>query len=446
MIDVDGIDKERTFTFDLSYAVGNAPTLVESKSITIMDSDVLTGLNIIFSDITYTRDEGPLPAGTYNLTDLVGKGHAMRETAPDGSLVWTIPYVLTEQATEYKDIRPNTQSFNVVVRVTDNGRGTLTRVISPAESDFASLAFKNDEIDNVKVPVTGTKYIPQRALKEGDKWTFVIWSNNGGPLPAESYACTSDVMDEIRAAYANKESYGAIDKMRCVQNNLGIFSFGDITFEPNHLPDSGSTSKTYRYYVAETGAVADVSNTTNPPVSFDVNVGTDASGNLTAVPSPADLISTLKFTNNFYAPGTVVLGARKVMTDNLWPLRNPALTFDFILTGENTAAREKILTMADSGKLTETATQTVPTARFDDFRFTLSDYEKLEKSSDEYYLFRIVENKPTGEGVTAEGGITRYKGVAYSNESYDVRIYLSLDPVTGQVIPRVTDASGSAIS
>ena len=449
VIDVDRINKTRTFTFDLSYAQGDAPLAVQSKVIDDI-KDLDDPRTFDFNTIAYTRETtGTLPNNTYRLSDLVAADHAMQQSGANGSIVWTIPYILTEQDPNDKEIRENKQSFLIVVTVTDNGRGELTRTINP--TNFASLAFINEEIENVSVPIVGTKYIPQRSLKAEDKWTFVIWSTNNGPLPApgnEQYNCDQAIADEIRSKY--NEDYGgsthSIGTMRCVQNDFDIFRFPDIIFEPTHLPDTGSDVATYRYYVAEVGTVENVSNGDERPVEFRVNVSADRSGNVRAVTDPANLVSTLRFTNNFYGPESVVLGARKVMTNDVWPLRNPEMTFRFLLTGVNQAAKDKVAAIDASGTLTETATQAVPTARFDDFIFTLSDYEKLTDpdapAEERYYLFEIAEEIPTIGGVAQNP----YQGITYSTVKYHVRVDLDLDPVTGIVSEVVRDAyTGSRI-
>ena len=382
VIDADGDTNEtRTFTFELKYASDGADA-AQDLALSIKDGQELT---FSFPKIVYTRDyingAGSSPNfGTASLPYLVGLDRATRTTDADGKLVWEIRYILSEVETTDKAIKPNEQLHSITVTVTDDGMGNLTAASTP---ELAVLLFENYEYNDDAVPVNGVKYIPQRPVTADDTWTYVIWSTTeGAPLPDASYACTQDIIN-AHTPYA----------VRCTTNALAVFDFGNINFTPQHLGNN-RTDATYKYYVQEVGTVPEVT-TSSATLEFNVVVSA-ATGSLKATVSPSPLTSNLTFTNNYNEPGTVVLEALKTM--NLWPDKNPPLTFDFKLTAVNDAAKQKMIETSGPGvvSVTERATQSAPTAVFHGARFTREDYLYLQTlpANERYYHYTVEEVIP----------------------------------------------------
>ena len=381
--DEDGqYDKERTFTFELRHqSADQSAEAFATTTIKLYDGEKK---DVLFAPITYTRE---------TLAALVAENKATYTTV-NGLTTWTIPYTLKERASTDKAMKPNSQVFNVVVTVTDDGKGALSCTAAPAK---AALAFVNSERNDARVSISGVKVLTGRALTASDKWTFTISTSDNGPLPS------------------NTE----------VQNNLGIFDFGDIVFTPQHLGDK-NTPKTYHYTVTESGSVNAVASDTSTK-SFTITVSVDPSDNeLDVVTNPTNLGELLTFTNHYHDEGELVLTARKNI--NVWPSGTPSFTFK--MEGTDAVSKAKI---GEAG-VTTNATQNNPTAGFPAIRFTDAD-----ETISTVYNFLVTE-------VVPEGAVNNvYNGVTYSTESFPVQVTLTNDgqgkiepivKVNGTTIPR----------
>lgn len=195
-----------------------------------------------FSPIAYTTDA---------LEQMVADGTATR--AADGS--WVIPYTVSEDGTDRlpAGVTATASSFDITVKVTDNGKGGLdTAVVYPEGSD-GTLSFVNGYGTNeATVDLAGTKTLALGqaglGLAQADiagKYTFKIEPLDGAPAPADASGKT--VTEATNDAAGNVE-------------------LDHVTFrQPSDLDDAeidgqGLRTKTFAYRVSESGSVDGVVN------------------------------------------------------------------------------------------------------------------------------------------------------------------------------------------
>lgn len=224
-----------------------------------------------FSPIAYTTDA---------LEQMVADGTATR--AADGS--WVIPYTVSEDGTDRlpAGVTATASSFDITVKVTDNGKGGLdTAVVYPEGSD-GTLSFVNGYGTNeATVDLAGTKTLALGqaglGLAQADiagKYTFKIEPLDGAPAPADASGKT--VTEATNDAAGNVE-------------------LGHVTFrQPSDLDDAeidgrGLRTKTFAYRVSESGSVDGVVNDATAARTFTIRVVEDtAAGTLAAEVLPAE--------------------------------------------------------------------------------------------------------------------------------------------------------------
>lgn len=224
-----------------------------------------------FSPIAYTTDA---------LEQMVADGTATR--AADGS--WVIPYTVSEDGTDRlpAGVTATASSFDITVKVTDNGKGGLdTAVVYPEGSD-GTLSFVNGYGTNeATVDLAGTKTLALGqaglGLAQADiagKYTFKIEPLDGAPAPADASGKT--VTEATNDAAGNVE-------------------LGHVTFrQPSDLDDAeidgqGLRTKTFAYRVSESGSVDGVVNDATAAGTFTIRVVEDiAAGTLAAEVLPAE--------------------------------------------------------------------------------------------------------------------------------------------------------------
>lgn len=226
---------------------------------------------LAFSPIAYTTDA---------LERMVADGTATR--AADGS--WAIPYTVSEDGTDRlpAGVTATASSFDITVKVTDNGKGGLdTAVVYPEGSD-GTLSFVNGYGTNeATVDLAGTKTLALSqaglGLTQADiegKYTFRIEPLDGAPSPVDASGKT--VTEATNDAAGNVE-------------------LGHITFkQPSDLDDveiddDGLRTKTFAYRVSESGSVDGVVNDATATRTFKVKVVEDTNaGTLAAEVLPAE--------------------------------------------------------------------------------------------------------------------------------------------------------------
>lgn len=225
---------------------------------------------LAFTPIDYTTDA---------LEQMVADGTATR--AADGS--WFSPYTVSEDTAALPaGVTATASSFDITVKVTDDGKGGLdTAVVYPEGSD-STLSFVNGYGTNeATVDLAGTKTLALGqaglGLAQADiagKYTFKIEPLDGAPAPVDASGKT--VTEATNDAAGNVE-------------------LGHVTFkQPSDLDDveidgDGLRTKTFAYRVSESGSVDGVVNDATATKTFTVSVVEDTNaGTLVAKVLPAE--------------------------------------------------------------------------------------------------------------------------------------------------------------
>lgn len=254
------------FKFSVRDAHGDAVATASNRASGDGEAAELT-----FSPISYT---------TGSLEQMVGNGTATR--VADGS--WTIPYTVSEDGTDRLSagVTATASSFDITVKVTDNGKSGLdVSVVYPEGSD-GTLSFVNGYGTNeATVDLAGTKTLALGqaglGLTQDDiagKYTFKITPLDGAPAPVDASGKT--VTEATNDAAGNVE-------------------LGHVTFkQPSDLDDveidrDGLRTKTFAYRVSESGSVDGVVNDATATRTFTVKVVEDTNaGTLVAEVLPAE--------------------------------------------------------------------------------------------------------------------------------------------------------------
>lgn len=250
---------------------------------------------LAFSPIAYTTDA---------LEQMVADGTATR--AADGS--WAIPYTVSEDGTDRlpAGVTATASSFDITVKVTDNGKGGLDTAVTYPEGSDGTLPFVNGySAGEATVDLAGTKTLALGqaglGLTQADiagKYTFKIEPLDGAPAPVDASGKT--VTEAVNDAAGNVE-------------------LGHVTFkQPSDLDDAaidgdGMRTKTFAYRVSESGSVDGVVNDAVASRTFTVKVVEDTNaGTLAAEVLPAEGTpegkGAFEFTNTYGvgpAPSTV---------------------------------------------------------------------------------------------------------------------------------------------
>lgn len=269
------------FSFSVRDAQGNAVATATNQA-----SGDGEAAGLAFSPIAYTTDA---------LERMVADGIATR--AADGS--WVIPYTVSEDGTDQLSagVTATASSFDITVKVTDNGKGGLDVAVVYPEGSDGTLSFVNGYGTNeATVDLAGTKTLALRqaglGLTQADiagKYTFKITPLDGAPAPVDASGKT--VTEATNDAAGNVE-------------------LGHVTFrQPSDLDDveidrDGLRTKTFAYRVSESGSVDGVANDATATRTFtvkvveDTNAGTFAAEVLPAEGTPEGK-GAFEFTNTY---------------------------------------------------------------------------------------------------------------------------------------------------
>ena len=226
---------------------------------------------LAFSPIAYTTDA---------LERMVADGTATR--AADGS--WAIPYTVSEDGTDRlpAGVTATASSFDIAVKVADDGMGGLDVAVTYPEGSGDTLSFVNGYGTNeATVDLAGTKTLALRqaglGLTQADiagRYAFKITPLDGAPAPVDASGKT--VTEAANDAAGNVE-------------------LGRVTFkQPSDLDGveidgDGLRTKTFAYRVSESGSVDGVANDATATRTFTVRVVEDtAAGTLVAKVLPAE--------------------------------------------------------------------------------------------------------------------------------------------------------------
>lgn len=254
------------FSFSVRDAQGNVVATATNQA-----SGDGEAAGLAFSPIAYTTDA---------LERMVADGIATR--AADGS--WVIPYTVSEDGTDRLSagVTATASSFDITVKVTDNGKGGLDVAVVYPEGSDGTLSFVNGYGTNeATVDLAGTKTLALGqaglGLTQADiagKYTFKITPLDGAPAPVDASGKT--VTEATNDAAGNVE-------------------LGHVTFrQPSDLDDveidgGGLRTKTFAYRVSESGSVDGVVNDATATRTFTVKVVEDTNaGTLVAEVLPAE--------------------------------------------------------------------------------------------------------------------------------------------------------------
>lgn len=254
------------FSFSVRDARGNAVATATNQA-----SGDGEAAGLAFSPIAYTTDA---------LERMVADGTATR--AADGS--WVIPYTVSEDGMDRlpAGVTATASSFDITVKVTDNGKGGLDVAVVYPEGSGGTLPFVNGySAGEATVDLSGTKTLALSqaglGLTQADiagKYTFKIEPLDGAPAPVDASGKT--VTEATNDAAGNVE--------------LGRVTFG----QPSDLDDAeidgqGLRTKTFAYRVSESGSVDGVVNDATATRTFTVKVVEDTNaGTLVAEVLPAE--------------------------------------------------------------------------------------------------------------------------------------------------------------
>lgn len=254
------------FSFSVRDARGNVVATATNRA-----SGDGEAAGLAFSPIAYTTDA---------LERMVADGTATR--AADGS--WVIPYTVSEDGTDQLSagVTATASSFDITVKVADDGKGGLdVSVVYPEGSD-STLSFVNGYGTNeATVDLAGTKTLALGQAGLGlaqvdiaGKYTFKIAPLDGAPAPVDASGKT--------VAEATNDAAGNVE-------------LGHVTFrQPSDLDDAeidgqGLRTKTFAYRVSESGSVDGVVNDATAARTFAVRVVEDTNaGTLAAEVLPAE--------------------------------------------------------------------------------------------------------------------------------------------------------------
>lgn len=254
------------FSFSVRDAQGNVVATASNQA-----SGDGEAADLAFSPVAYTTDA---------LERMVADGTATR--AADGS--WVIPYTVSEDGTDRlpAGVTATASSFDITVKVTDNGKGGLDVAVVYPEGSDGTLSFVNGySAGEATVDLSGTKTLALSqaglGLTQADiagKCTFKITPLDGAPAPVDASGKT--VTEATNDAAGNVE--------------LGRVTFG----QPSDLDDAeidgqGLRTKTFAYRVSESGSVDGVVNDATATRTFTVKVVEDTNaGTLVAEVLPAE--------------------------------------------------------------------------------------------------------------------------------------------------------------
>ena len=226
---------------------------------------------LAFSRIDYTTDA---------LEQMAADGTATR--IDDGS--WSIPYTVSEDDTDRlpAGVTATASSFDITVKVTDNGKGGLDVAVTYPKGCDGTLSFVNGcGTNEATVDLAGTKTLALGqaglGLTQADiagKYIFKIEPLDGAPAPVDASGKT--VTEATNDAAGNVE-------------------LGSVTFrQPSDLDGvagdaNGLRAKTFAYRVSESGSVDGVVNDAVATKVFTVKVVEDTrAGTLAAEVLPAE--------------------------------------------------------------------------------------------------------------------------------------------------------------
>ena len=237
------------FKFSVRDARGNVVATASNRA-----SGDGKAAELTFSRIDYTTDA---------LEQMVADDTATR--ADDGS--WSIPYTVSEDDTDRlpAGVTATASSFDITVKVTDNGKGGLDVAVTYPDGSDGKLSFVNGySAGEATVDLAGTKTLALSqaglGLTQADiagKYTFKIEPLDGAPAPVDASGKT--------VTEATNDAAGNVV--------LGCVTFKQPSdLDGVEIDGDGMRTKTFDYRVSESGSVDGVVNDATAARTFTVKV------------------------------------------------------------------------------------------------------------------------------------------------------------------------------
>ena len=264
----------------------------------------------------------------------------------------TFVYTVTETA-YMKGTTADAAEHTVTVKLTDDKKGHLVPEVT--YSDGEQVEFTNTYDASGSIALSGTKFISNRAFKEGDTATIKIEAvTNGAPMPSEHEVTVSPDVDTSSQSYR----------------------FGPITYTLAHAGGANSEA-TYQYKVTESACSMDGVTKDSKEYIVTVTVKDTSTGALTVTANNQD---ALDFTNIYNATGSTVLKATKKIQNRKF-LASDADKWTFTVS----AADDAPLPNPSSVTITPTAGESSY-----DFEFAAINYD--ESDIGKTYTYTITES------------------------------------------------------
>ncbi len=381
------------FTFNVAAVNSNSTDERVVATVKNGENGAASAVDIVFPAIQYDSE---------SLAQDVTDGYA-RARVNNGATTYTYLYRVYEDTSGFdgSGLTTSQSSYNVTVRVTDDGDGSLEVEVEYPTGSENGITFTNvyGASANVTLNVGGTKIYETNGLENAPdivgKYTFTLTGVDEGGNPAPLPNTTT----------ATNQAGGTVD-------------FGTITYDIADL--GGADSKTFTYTVTESGGVDGVTNdgAASTGKTFTVTLTDNGKGTI-SVDSDAQQAagSQFSFTNEYSVDPTDPTDPTDPGTDPSDPTA-AALTISKVLTGRAMNDGEFSFTVAAAGDYGDavspasiTATNTVnedgtgSVVFGDGFTFT--------KPGD--YTFTISEDNNGLGGVTYDGAA--YTAVAHVEDN-----------------------------
>ncbi|MGN0363834.1 MAG: Spy0128 family protein, partial [Bilifractor sp.] len=396
-----------------SDTVAFTNTYTASGSITLTGTKTLTGRTLKSNEFHFTVKEGDEVVST-------GSNAAPEDGSKDNTGVISFSpiqytqdnvgehiYTVTEDATTLGGIAPNTQSFTVVVNVTDNGDGSLKAEVVSDSSQ--SIAFTNTYTANGEAVLTASKSLVGKKL-EANAYSFDLKDEDGNILQTKKNAADGKV------------------------------TFDPITYSLDDLKDAGEKGKTYTYTISEVlpeGVSA--SNPTKDGITYDtsvktvkVNVADNGDGTLrvTYGDNKEATFAGANFTNTYATAGQAQFYATKT------------------LSGKTLEAGEFSFALKDGeGKVLQTKSNDANGhVAFDAITYSLDDAGKTYTYTISEVLPKGVSaDNPTKDGITYDTSEQTVNVKVIDNGDGTLKVtYDGQDTFTGKTFANSYAAEGQA--
>ena len=443
--DGNAIDPEKDIHFINTYSA--------EGSITLKGSKTLVGRDMKDGEFTFTVREQNADGSNKKAadgTDLIvatGKNEEAKNgqaaaidftkiSYKDITEIGTHTYVVTEDPFQgaaedgSKDgLQANSQSFKVVVRVTDDGQGNLTAsAISGTDADgetidpATGIAFTNTYKASGAITLNGSKKLTGRDMV-ADEFHFTVTETDDKGNPLKVKDADGNTVDKVVARGSNAAAS---------KDQVAAITFDPITY------DSVDAIGTHTYVITEDASKQAGVAVNRQSYRVQVEVSDNGDGTLkaeavSAIDQNGQTItpaSGIVFTNNYKAYGSLdLLGTKTLEGRQLTTQDN----FRFVVEEETRDAEGNVnRRQVSSAKLTQesiAADKQSAKLVFDRINYTLADVGT--------HTYKIHEVIPEAAEKIA--------GIKYDTREYTLVVTVSDDKGDGTLTVETKDAAGNTV-